>query len=96
MQLVQRMHRPVAETGKWLRSVVQGWMNYHAVPGNTRCLDQFRTQVARLWLHVLRRRSQKRRKRIWEWFARLIDRWLPKPKILHPYPNERLIVNNPR
>jgi RNA-directed DNA polymerase len=44
----------------------------------------------------LRRRSQKRRKRIWEWFARLIDRWLPKPKILHPYPNERLIVNNPR
>ena len=96
MQLVQWMHRPAAEMGKWLRSVVQGWMNYHAVPGNIRCLDQFRTQVARLWLHVLRRRSQKRRKRIWEWFARLIDRWLPKPKILHPYPNERLIVNNPR
>ncbi len=96
VQLVRCMHRPVAESGKWLRSVVQGWMNYHAVPGNIRSLDQFRTHVARLWLQVLRRRSQKRRKRIWEWFPSLIARWLPKPKILHPYPNERLVVNNPR
>ncbi len=96
VQLVRCMHRPVAKSGKWLRSVVQGWMNYHAVPGNIRSLDQFRTHVARLWLQVLRRRSQKRRKRIWEWFPSLIARWLPKPKILHPYPNERLVVNNPR
>jgi group II intron reverse transcriptase/maturase len=95
-QLVRCMHRPVVEIGKWLRSVVQGWMNYHAVPGNIRSLDQFRTQTARLWLHVLRRRSQKGRKRTWERFKRLIQRWLPKPKILHPYPNERLIVKNPR
>jgi hypothetical protein len=95
-QLVRCMHRPVAELGKWLRSVVQGWMNYHAVPGNIRSLDQFRTQTARLWLHVLRRRSQKGRKWSWERFERLIHRWLPKPKILHPYPNERLIVTNPR
>jgi len=95
-QLVRCMHRPVVEIGKWLRSVVQGWMNYHAVPGNIRSLDQFRTQTARLWLHVLRRRSQKGRKRTWERFKRLIQRWLPKSKILHPYPNERLIVTNPR
>ena len=46
VQLVRWMHRPVAEVGKWLRSVVQGWMNYHAVPGNIRSLDQFRTQTA--------------------------------------------------
>jgi group II intron reverse transcriptase/maturase len=96
MQLVRCMHRPVAELGKWLRSVVRGWMNYHAVPGNIRSLDQFRTQTARLWLHVMRRRSQKGRKWVWERFERLIQRWLPKPKILHPYPNERLIVSNPR
>ncbi len=96
VQLLRCMHRSMAEVGKWLRSVVQGWMNYHAVPGNIRSLDQFRTQVAHLWLHVLRRRSQKGRKKTWEQFARLTRRWLPKPKILHPYPNERLIVRNPR
>ena len=96
VQLVRCMHRPVAEVGKGLRSVVQGWMNYHAVPGNIRRLDQFRTQVARLWLHVMRRRSQKGRKWTWERFERLIHRWLPKPKILHPYPDERLIVSHPR
>jgi group II intron reverse transcriptase/maturase len=96
VQLQRCMHRPVTEVGKWLRSVVRGWMNYHAVPGNIRSLDQFRTQVARLWLHVLRRRSQKGRKWTWERLERLIHRWLPKPEILHPYPNERLVVSNPR
>jgi hypothetical protein len=34
-QLHQRMHEPPALTGKWLRSVVQGYFNYHAVPDNT-------------------------------------------------------------
>jgi len=29
-----RWHEPVAEVGKWLRSVVQGYFNYHAVLGN--------------------------------------------------------------
>jgi len=96
VQLVRCMHRPVPELGKWLRSVVQGWMNYHAVPGNIRSLDQFRTQVARLWLHVLRRRSQKGRVWTWQRAQRLIAQWLPKPRILHPYPNERLLVTNPR
>ena len=95
-QLTRQMHRTTTAVGAWLRSVVRGWFNYHAVPGNRQCLDQFRTQVARLWLHVVRRRSQKGRRWIWERMTRLIHRWLPKAHILHPYPNERLIVNNPR
>jgi len=95
-QLIRRMHRPTIEVGAWLRSVVRGWFNYHAVPGNRRSLDQFRTQVARLWLRVVRRRSQKGRCWTWERMTRLIQRWLPKAHILHPYPNERLIVNHPR
>ena len=33
-QLRQRMHDPVRQTGAWLKSVVQGYFNYHAVPGN--------------------------------------------------------------
>jgi integrase len=44
----QRMHEPVAETGKWLRSVVQSYFNCHAVPGNTDSLHVFRWRVTRL------------------------------------------------
>ena len=91
-QLKHAMHRPVAEVGLWLRSVVQGWFNYHAVPGNHHALDQFRTQVARLWRHALRRRSQKSGRWRWSRMTRLIDRWLPRPQTLHPFPNQRLIV----
>jgi RNA-directed DNA polymerase len=95
-QLQERMHGAVIEVGRWLRSVVQGWFNYHAVPGNINCLDAFRTQVERMWLGVLRRRSQKGRKWTWERMKRLLRKWLPKAQILHPYPSQRLIVNNPR
>jgi RNA-directed DNA polymerase len=95
-QLRLRMHNSVVEVGGWLRSVVRGWFNYHAVPGNVNCLDQFRTQVQRLWRRVLRKRSQKGRCWTWERLRRLTDRWLPKAQILHPYPDQRLIVSNPR
>ena len=95
-QLRKRMHEAVTVVGKWLRSVVQGWFNYHAVPGNYPRLDQFLTQVERLWLRVMRRRSQRGRCR-WTWscFHRLARHWLPRPKILHPYPNVRFRVAHP-
>jgi hypothetical protein len=95
-QLVRLLHYPVEYVGKWLRSVVQGWFNYHAVPGNSPCLDQFRTQVGRLWLRVLRRRSEKGDRWTWDRMSRLLRRWLPPARILHPYPNQRLVVRNPR
>jgi group II intron reverse transcriptase/maturase len=96
LQLQQRMHDAVIEVGGWLRSVVRGWFNYHAIPGNINCLDEFHTQVQRLWRHVLRRRSQKGTVWTWERIQRLTRRWLPNPQILHPYPDQRLIVGNPR
>ena len=96
MQLRRRMHDAVVEVGSWLRSVVQGWFNYHAVPGNSGCLNQFRTQIQRLWRRVLRSRSQKGRCWTWMRMRRLIGRWLPTARILHPYPEQRLIVNDPR
>jgi group II intron reverse transcriptase/maturase len=91
--LRRRMHVPIKRVGPWLRSVVQGWFNYHAVPGNFPHLEEFRKQVARTWLAMLRRRSQKGRKR-WNWdrFNRVANRWLPRARILHPYPNQRLFV----
>jgi group II intron reverse transcriptase/maturase len=96
LRLHRLMHAPVAEGGKWLGSVVQGWFNYHAVPGNVPCLAAFRTQGARLWLAVLRRRSQKGRRWTWERRSRLIRRWLPSAQVLHPYPSQRFAVTHPR
>ncbi len=91
--LRRRMHRPVGETGRWLRSVVQGWLNYHAVPGNFVRLRRFICEVSRHWLAALRRRSQRGRL-AWPWkrMQRLEQLYLPRPRIVHPYPNQRLRV----
>jgi group II intron reverse transcriptase/maturase len=94
-QLRQRMHEPVALTGKWLRSVVQGYFNYHAVPGNTESLCKFRYRVTRLWRQVLRRRGQKHHLN-WARMARWVDRWFPQPRVLHPYPRVRFDAIHPR
>lgn len=92
-QLRKRMHRPVGETGRWLRRVVQGWLNYHAVPSNSNHLNRFVGEVTRLWLQSLRRRSQRGRRRwTWERMTRLASRHLPRPRILHPYPHQRFRV----
>jgi Reverse transcriptase (RNA-dependent DNA polymerase) len=80
-----RMHQPLAEVGRWLRSVVQGYFNYHAVPGNFASLWSFRFEVRKRWLHVIRRRSQKSGM-TWELLEGFATQWLPVPKILHPYP----------
>jgi group II intron reverse transcriptase/maturase len=86
--LRRRFHDPIPELGKWLRSVVTGHLNYYAVPGNFDSLKAFRTQVSRLWLQALRRRSQKHRLP-WDRFRHIVDRWLPKCRILHMYPDTR-------
>jgi hypothetical protein len=44
-ELRKRMHDPVAQTGQWLQSVVQGHLNSYAVPGNTASLSLFRHRV---------------------------------------------------
>src|SRR5215471_236309 len=87
-QLRKRMHEPVAQTGAWLKSVVQGYFNYYAVPGNTDSLNVFRTQVSRFWHWTLLRRSQKRQFN-WAKMRKLIECWIPKPRVLHPYPEQR-------
>jgi len=87
-ELKRRMHQSVPELGRWLASVVRGHMAYYAVPGNAQAVGAFRTQVTRHWLKTLRRRSQ-RTTVTWERMNRLAIRWLPKVRIMHPYPNVR-------
>jgi len=95
-QLLRHRTAPIREQGSWLRSVVQGFFNYHAVPGNGRALDAFRTLVQKAWLRALRRRSQKGMRLAWSRVRRLIRTWLPSVRILHPYPNVRFCVAHPR
>ena len=95
LQLRKRMHDPVAQTGAWLRSVVQGYFNYYAVPGNFDSLNAFRTQVSRFWHWTLLRRSQKRQFN-WVKMRKQIEYWIPKPRVLHPYPETRFTATHPR
>ena len=93
--LMRHRHAPVAQQGRWLASVMRGYFNYHAVPGSTQTIEAFSREVTRGWLHALRRRSQ-RHNMSWKRFRKLIDLWLPKPRILHPYPNVRFFAKHPR
>jgi RNA-directed DNA polymerase len=94
-ELRQRMHQPIPDQGKWLRQVVTGYFAYHAVPTNSRALAAFRFHVTYLWQRTLQRRSQKDQT-TWERITKLVDEWLPKPRILHPWPQQRFAVKHPR
>lgn len=94
-ELRRRMHRPIPEQGRWLTAVVSGFFAYHAVPTNARALSAFHHHVTNLWCRSLRRRSQKARITWWR-MSRLAAAWLPNPRILHPWPEQRFAVNHPR
>jgi RNA-directed DNA polymerase len=94
-ELRRRLHRPIPEQGAWLKQVVSGYYAYHAVPTNGRVLQAFRHHVEVLWYRTLKRRSQ-RDKITWERIRKLADKWLPKPKTLHPWPSDRFAVKHPR
>jgi group II intron reverse transcriptase/maturase len=89
-------HEPVPQQGKWLRSVAVGHFAYFGVPGNKEAMETFRTEVIKAWLRALRSRSQKARGLTWARIQRLVAIWIPTARIQHPYPNQRLCVNNPR
>jgi RNA-directed DNA polymerase len=94
-ELRRRMHQPIPVVGKWLKHVVKGYFNYHAVPTNSHALQEFRDEITQRWRRILRRRSQKG-EIVWDRMLKLADEWLPQPRILHPWPNQRFAVTHPR
>ena len=90
-ELRRRLHAPISAVGRWLRSVVEGHLRYYGVPTNGPALFTFCFQVGRLWCRTLRRRSQTARL-TWDRMRRLIRRWLPPPRVCHPYPLRRFGV----
>jgi len=93
--LRQRMHENIGGTLKWLQSVVRGYFQYHAVPGNEERLKAFLHEVRRTWLRRLRRRSQRTH---WTWkrFMERLGDLLPAVEIQHPYPTARFDAKHPR
>jgi RNA-directed DNA polymerase len=88
IELKRRRHQPIPTQGRWLASVVRGHYAYYAVPGNLDTVKAFRTQVTKHWRAALRRRSQKT-KITWGRMNRIGSRWLPPPRLLHPFPEVR-------
>src|SRR3954463_5604320 len=93
--LRERRHAPIPDVGKWLAQVVAGYFAYHAVPTNSPALSAFRYHVVLLWHWQLCRRSQ-RAHVAWTRMAKLADEFLPKPRILPPWPSVRFAVKHPR
>jgi group II intron reverse transcriptase/maturase len=90
-ELRRRLHDPIPEQGAYLGSVVRGHVRYYGVPMNGPALNAFRYAIGWTWWRVLRRRSQCHRitaRRL----RGLVARWLPSPRICHPYPLVRLGV----
>jgi hypothetical protein len=89
------LRRRIPEQGRWLKQVITGFFNYHAVPTNWTALGAFRDELTERWRRTLSRRSQKG-EFTWARMEKLADDWLPKPRILHPWPNQRFAVKHPR
>jgi RNA-directed DNA polymerase len=94
-EMRKRMHFPIAEQGRWLGSVLSGFFAYHAVPTNYARIDAFRFHIVRAWVRTLRRRGQNR-PTTWEKMQRHIARYLPKARVLHPWPEQRFRVRHSR
>jgi hypothetical protein len=94
-ELRLRKHHRTTDVGAWLRKVVWGYYQYHAVPGNTSQLRVFMYRVRWLWRSVLIRRSQRARVR-WDRLHPLLNRWIPQPRVLHPSPDARFAAMHPK
>ena len=93
--LRKRMHDAVAVTGRWLGQVLNGYYQYHAIPGNLAALKRFRERIQQHWRRSLRCRGQGRAPNEAK-LARLFARWLPRPQTLHPCPRIRFDARYPR
>lgn len=95
--LRRRWHQPIPEQGRWLRSVVQGYMAYRAVPGNYPSMKSFRGHVTDLRRRALKRGGQRdKNKTTWRWAFQLAAEWLQRARILYPWPNQRFDATHPR
>jgi RNA-directed DNA polymerase len=89
--LYRMRHLPIDEQGRYLGRVVNGYLNYFAVPTNNRAINSFCHHAIWYWLKALQRRSQARRMN-WRRMRPLIARWVPPARLRHPLPEVRFDV----
>ncbi|CAN99454.1 reverse transcriptase/maturase [Sorangium cellulosum So ce56] len=88
-ELRRRWHDPASTQHAWLASVLRGRYAYYGVPGNERAMATFRAHLRHAWYRQLHRRSQRARRNVAE-VQRFERRYpLPKPRIAHPWPEQR-------
>lgn len=88
----RRCDRPIPEQYAWLSRVLEGHYRYYGVPNNYSALARFQRAVRRIWHRTLQRRSQRAR---WTCARRRSFEAtfpLPKPRIMQPWPSERLAI----
>jgi len=90
-ELPRRISVPLPQVGKWLGQVLRGHYQYYAVPRNLPALGSFRYALVTIWKKMMGRQSQ-RGYVTWDRMDRLARKWLPKPTVIHPYPNQRVTV----
>jgi group II intron reverse transcriptase/maturase len=86
--LHRMMHLPIQEQAAYLKRVVNGYLNYFAVPTNNRAINSFYRHAVWYWYRALRRRSQTSRL-TWKDMKRLVATWLPPARLRHPLPDVR-------
>jgi RNA-directed DNA polymerase len=94
-QLRATRHDGIEAQGQWLAKVLRGWLVYYAVPMSGPAITAFRHHMIERWLRAIRRRGQKHRL-TWRRMKMIANRYLPYPRILHPWPEQRFLVNHPR
>ncbi len=94
-ELRRRVRQPTPLVGRWLGQVVRGFFNYHAVPTNSAAIGAFWYHVVRLWQRAMQRRGNRDRT-TWKRIVELADDYLPRPRVLHPWSEQRFAVTHPR
>ena len=94
-KLRRKMHEPIGVVGRWLKRVVTGYYQYHAVPENLSALKRFRNRLCERWRIILGHRSQSGRPS-WNRIRPTFERWIPRPHAMHPYPKVRFDATHSR
>ena len=94
-ELRRRMHQPIPEQGRWLKQVVSGFFAYHAVPTNSRGARGVPPPRRPTSGGARCGDAARRTGLTWERMTKLADDWLPKPRILHPWPQHALRRQTP-
>jgi RNA-directed DNA polymerase len=94
-ELRRMRHEPIDDQGHRLASMLEGHYAYFAVPTNIGAVRAIRHHAKVRWYKSLRRRSQRRRL-TWRRMNVVVEKYLPKPRVRHPWPEQRFLVKHRR